>query len=91
MQGHQNAVPLVECWVRAEDPVGGMAVPILGKPIMPSLTQEERHLVLESATNLPDKALITVLTDSALRLSEIAGVRARDIDWSATPSNSWAR
>lgn len=71
-------------WLSAEygltNSVEGMSAPILGKPIMPSLPQEQVLSLLESATNPRDKAIIAVLTESGPRLSELASVRAKDID-----------
>lgn len=60
-----------------------MAAPILGKPIMPTLTKEQVHHLLDSAECVRDKAIIATLTESGLRLSELANIKASDIDWQA--------
>jgi integrase/recombinase XerC/integrase/recombinase XerD len=58
-----------------------MRAPRLPKLIMPALTKEQVLFLLEQAGNVRDKAVIAVLTESGLRLSEIAGIQPDDIDW----------
>jgi len=72
-------------WLRAEhghsNPMERMAAPILGKPILPSLSRDQVEELLQSAGNYRDKAIIALFTESGLRLSELARVRATDINW----------
>jgi integrase len=49
--------------------------------ILPSLTQEQGKLLIGKSSNPRDKAIIAVLAESGLRLSELACVRKCDIDW----------
>jgi integrase/recombinase XerC len=64
-----------------EDPMQGMRAPIVSKLILPALTREQVQQLLESAECLRDKAIIALFTESGLRLSELANIRADDIDW----------
>jgi len=72
-------------WLQTEydlaNPLVGMTAPILGKPILPSLTQEQVLTLLETADTVRDKAIIALLTESGLRLSELASIKPQNIDW----------
>jgi site-specific recombinase XerD len=72
-------------WLNAEhdipDPTKNMTAPMMGKPILPSLSRDEVELLIEKSKSTRDKAIIALFTESGLRLSELAGIRARDIDW----------
>jgi site-specific recombinase XerD len=50
------------------------------KKILPSLTVEQVNILIEQALCIRDKAIISLLTDSGLRLSELATIRTQDID-----------
>jgi integrase/recombinase XerD len=65
------------------DPMQGMKAPILTKLVLPSLAREQVTLLLDEAENIRDKAIIALLTESGLRLSELANIRVADIDWEA--------
>jgi integrase len=58
-----------------------MRAPRLGKPILPSLTREQVLTLLDTLDNVRDKAIIYLFTESGLRLSELAGIKLDDIDW----------
>ena len=72
-------------WLEAEyglsNPMANIGAPILGKPILPSLTQEQVFTLIEKAQNTRDKAIIALFTESGLRLSELTNIKPRDIDW----------
>jgi len=74
-------------WLSAEygleNPMERMAAPILGKPILPSLNREQIQYLLDSADCVRDRAIMATLTESGLRLSELANVKASDFDWQA--------
>jgi site-specific recombinase XerD len=55
--------------------------PKVGRKILPSLSQEQVEYLIEQAVCVRDKAIISLLTDSGLRLSELANIKANDIDW----------
>lgn len=59
----------------------GMSAPILGKPILPSLVKEQIEELLQSTGNPRGKAVIALFTESGLRLSELANLRAKYVDW----------
>ncbi len=63
------------------DPMQGMKGPILSRLILPTLSREEVQQLLQSAECLRDKATIALFAESGLRLSELANIRADDIDW----------
>ncbi|MFC2071481.1 tyrosine-type recombinase/integrase [Chloroflexota bacterium] len=60
-----------------------MPAPILGKPILPSLSQEEVLYLIEREDSTRDKAIIALFTESGLRLSELTNIKPQDIDWQA--------
>ncbi len=72
-------------WLETEyglkNPINGMSAPILGKPIMPSLTQDQVEMLLAQVHSIRDKAIISLLTESGLRISELAQIKPEDIDW----------
>jgi hypothetical protein len=51
--------------------MNGMPAPILSKPIMPSLAQEQILMPLEKADNIRDKAMTASFTENSLRLLEL--------------------
>ncbi len=59
----------------------GLSAPILGKPILPALTREQVLSLIASVANTRDKAIIALFAESGLRLSELANIKAQDIDW----------
>jgi site-specific recombinase XerD len=72
-------------WLNTEyglfNPVFGLAAPIMGKPILPSLEQSEVLTIIEKAQNVRDRAIIALFPESGLRLSELANIKVKDIDW----------
>jgi site-specific recombinase XerD len=72
-------------WLHIEfgltNPINGMPAPILGKPILPSLSTDDVYTLIEQAEGLRDKAIITLFTESGLRLTELTNIMPNDIDW----------
>jgi site-specific recombinase XerD len=72
-------------WLSAEyglnNPVNGMPAPILGKPILPSLTKEQVSTLIDRVNAIRDKAIIALFTESGLRLSELTNIKPSAIDW----------
>ncbi len=62
-------------------PMKGIKAPRLAKLILPSLTAEQVFILIENVDKVRDKAIIALLTESGLRLSELTNVRLQDIDW----------
>ena len=72
-------------WLNTEygfkNPIDGMPAPILAKPIMPSLSENEVRDLIEQVEYIRDKAVISLFTESGLRLSELTNIKPTDIDW----------
>jgi integrase len=51
------------------------------KRIMPSLTRKQVDLIIETAHCVRDRAIIALFSESGLRLSELANIKLKDIDW----------
>jgi integrase/recombinase XerC len=64
-----------------ENPMVNLQAPILGKPILPSLTQEQVLKLIAEAPALRYKAIIALFTESGLRLSELVNINPEAIDW----------
>jgi len=62
-------------------PVKTMKAPRLPKLILPSLTMEQVRYLIDYVESFRDKAIIALLTESGLRLSELCGIRECDIHW----------
>jgi len=62
-------------------PMKRLRAPRLSKLILPSLTREQVSCLIDKVDNARDRAIIAMFTESGLRLSELAGIKARDIDW----------
>ena len=72
-------------WLGAEygmsNPMVNIGAPILGKPILPSLTQEQVLLLINKSQSVRDKAIISLFAESGLRLTELTNIKPNDIDW----------
>jgi integrase len=62
-------------------PMKHMHAPRLGKLILPSLTREQVLTLLDTLDNVRDKAIISLFTESGLRLSELASIKPDNINW----------
>ena len=65
-----------------DNPMKWVDPPKMAKRMLPSLTKQEVHIVMDKADNVRDKAIISLFAESGLRLSELANVSLKDIDWS---------
>ncbi|MFC1901374.1 tyrosine-type recombinase/integrase [Chloroflexota bacterium] len=63
------------------NPMQHMKAPKLPKVILPSLKREQVLKLIESANCDRDKAIISLLTESGLRLSEATNIKLEDIEW----------
>ncbi|MFC1938179.1 tyrosine-type recombinase/integrase [Chloroflexota bacterium] len=72
-------------WLQSEyglpNPVEGMPAPILGKPILPSHEKEQVFYLIGKVSSERDKAIISLFTESGLRLSELANIKPEQINW----------
>jgi len=64
-----------------DNPVIWVEPPKVPKLILPSLTIAEIESLIGRANLDRDKAIIALLTDSGLRLTELANIKLEDIDW----------
>ncbi|MFC1962568.1 tyrosine-type recombinase/integrase [Chloroflexota bacterium] len=64
-----------------DNPLDKVDKPKLAKRLLPSVTEEEVHYLIAEVDNLRDKAIISLLFDSGMRLHELAGIKTVDIDW----------
>jgi len=62
-------------------PVKHIKAPRLSKLILPSLTRDEVLKLLEATKCVRDKAIISMFTESGLRLSELASIQSDNINW----------
>jgi len=64
-----------------QNPIKLIDPPKRPKLILPSLSKEEVELLIERAHCLRDKAIISLFSESGLRLSELMNIQIGDIDW----------
>lgn len=64
-----------------QNPMEGLPAPILGKPILPTLTLIQVRELLEKSPNLRAKAIIALFVESGLRLTELSNLGFHDIDF----------
>jgi site-specific recombinase XerD len=67
-------------FVPFQNPIALIDPPQRPKLILPSLNKEQIELLIEKAHCVRDKAIISLFTDSGLRLSELLSIKAGDID-----------
>lgn len=58
-----------------------ITAPKLEKKILPSLASEQIAYLIEQVALIRDKTIISLFTDSGLRLKELASTRIENIDW----------
>jgi len=51
--------------------------------LLPSLTKNQVQLLVVKARSARDKAIISIFTESGLRLCELANIKQQDMDWEA--------
>ena len=64
-----------------DNPILAVESPKVEKRILPSLTVEQLDYLIEQVDCTRDRAIISLLADSGLRLSELANIKVSDIDW----------
>jgi len=62
-------------------PMKKIKAPRLAKLILPSLSADQVSILLDKVDNARDKAIISLFTESGLRLTELASIKPEDIDW----------
>ncbi len=71
-----------ECYL-TENPLDRVDRPKPAKRIMPSITAEQVQYLIDTVDGIRDKAIISLLADSGMRLNELANIQASDIDWNS--------
>ncbi|GAI93049.1 unnamed protein product, partial [marine sediment metagenome] len=66
-----------------DNPILMVDPPKLEKRILPSLTEEQVETLINYVESVRDKCIISLLADSGMRLSEIASVKQKNIDWNS--------
>ena len=72
----------IEGLVPHENPMQFVDPPKVPKRILPSLTLEQVEHLISTVESARDKAIIALLTESGLRVSELTAIRPTDINWS---------
>lgn len=71
----------LHCVYGIPNPMEGLPAPILGKPILPTLSHKQVMELLAKCPNLRNKAIISLFVESGLRLTELSNLELRDIDF----------
>ena len=64
-----------------DNPILLVQAPKVEKRAIPSVTDNQVEELIESAENLMDKCMISLLADGDIRLSELCGIKREDINW----------
>jgi len=73
------------------NPILSVEAPKVEKKILPSRTIEEVVYLVNQARSLRDKACVSLLADSGLRLNELANINAGDINWCDYTVTVWGK
>jgi site-specific recombinase XerD len=74
-----------------ENPITRVDQPKTSEPILPSLTVKQVEHLIKVADNLRDKCIISLFADSGMRLSELASIKASDIEWGDCTAIIWGK
>ena len=64
-----------------KNPIEFVGKPKTAKRILPAITQEQLVILIKNVTTLREACLLRFMFDSGCRLSEVAGVKAKDFDY----------
>jgi site-specific recombinase XerD len=73
------------------NPIQNVDPPNISDVILPSLTLEQVELLIKTSNNLRDKCIISLFADSGMRLSKLANITTKDIDWENTTVTIWGK
>ena len=73
------------------NPMKRVDPPRLKKQILPSLTREQVDYLKNTVSTLRDKTIIALFADSGMRLTELARIKASDIDWENHTVTIWGK
>jgi integrase/recombinase XerD len=82
---------MVRNGIMKENPIMKVDAPKVQRRILPSLTNNEVKELLDQANNPTHKAIIALLADSGMRLSEVTNVKYADIDWANNTILIWGK
>ena len=82
---------MVRNGIMTSNPMSSVDPPKIQKRILPSLSQTEVAKLIDEASCITHKAIISLLADSGVRLSEVTGVKASDIDWTTSTITIWGK
>ena len=74
-----------------DNPIKRVDPPRLKKQILPSLSKEQVNYLKNTVPTLRDKTIISLFADSGMRLTELARIRATDIDWENHTVTIWGK
>ena len=74
-----------------DNPILAVEPPKVEKRILPSLSTEQIEYLIDQAECVRDKAIISLLSDSGLRLAELASIRLDSIDWDSHLIKVWCK
>jgi len=83
---YYRAIRAFRNWLEREgysNPIKRVDAPKVQRKLLPSVSTEQLQALLDATDNLRDRAIISLLFDGGLRLSEICSIEADDIDWSS--------
>jgi len=83
-------------WLEKNDlldynPIKRVDPPRLSRAVLPSINTEQVEYLINYVKDLRYKAIISLLADSGLRLSELASITADDIDWDNLTIKIWGK
>ena len=64
-----------------DNPILKVEKPRVAKRLMPAITEPQLQLLWDECNSVRDKAILSLLFDSGLRISELANIKGEDIDF----------
>jgi len=74
-----------------DNPIRKVDSPNIKETILPSLTLEQVDYLISNTEYLRDKCIISLFADSGMRLSELASIKASDINWHNNTVTIWGK
>jgi site-specific recombinase XerD len=63
------------------NPIENVDPPKQSRRLLPCLDEDEVECLIEQASNVRDKAIVSLFVDSGIRLNELVNIKMNDIDW----------
>ncbi len=74
-----------------DNPLKKVDPPQPGKPILPSLSDQQVQYLIDKTNNLRNKYIISLFADNGMRLNELTNIRSSDIDWENYTMTIWGK